>query len=47
VTPSPYYNSSDPEAEMKYKDANAAMYEDADAVFMGYSGDQPKDILFP
>jgi hypothetical protein len=47
VTPSPYFNASDPDAEMKYKDANATMYDSVDAVFVGYSGDASKDILFP
>ncbi|KAI8471552.1 MAG: hypothetical protein J3K34DRAFT_231734 [Monoraphidium minutum] len=47
VTPSPYFNKTDPGAEGRFRDANATMYDKADAVFVGFSGDAAKDILFP
>jgi hypothetical protein len=47
VTPSTYVDSADPGAEARAKDAIAAMYDNSDAVFMGFSGSQPKDVLFP
>ena len=47
MTPNPYFNASDPEAEGKFKEGNATMYEEADAVFVGFKGGATKDILFP
>ncbi len=48
MTPNPYFNASDTNAAARFKVANTTMYEDnADAVFVGYTGDAAKDILFP
>ena len=47
VTPLSYFNGSDEDAAAAFKEANASMYESADAVFVGFSGSGPKDILFP
>ncbi|KIY92835.1 flagellar associated protein [Monoraphidium neglectum] len=46
VTPDPYFNASDPNGESGFKDANTTMYDGADAVFVGFSGDAAKDVLF-
>jgi hypothetical protein len=47
VTPNPFFNTSDPNAEGAFKEANATMYEESDAVFVGFNDDAAKDILFP
>jgi hypothetical protein len=47
VTPDPDYDASDKAAAARYKDAAAAMYAGADAVFVGFNASAPKDILFP
>lgn len=46
VTPDSYYNTNDAAAAAAFKEANATMYDGADAVFVGFGGDNPKDILF-
>lgn len=43
----PYFNSSDPDAEAAFKEASSFMYDNADAVFVGFTSKDPKDIMFP